>query len=401
MLTGYINDNQNLIGKINSGNGIKGFVDIPEKFTVTFKSDYTVLQQVQVMNGQTAKYNGTVSPKENNAFLGWVLNKPENDVIDPDIFGGNIYQRINDVREDITCWAVYNNHKIIHDSWEVISQRSLAGTAGDYYNIGDMKLIHVDGWVGIQRLSRDLYVYILDFDHDSALGENGITFCCFKDLVKFNPVGICTGDSYRWGISYNNGEKVTNMYHWCDANNVVNYGGWAGSDMRYDILGSTDVAPSGYGAAPTSSREGYDATATCATNPVANTLMSCLPSDLRAVMKPMTKYTDERNSSGDENRTIDYLPLASVFECIGDKGYRYSNPYVGDKQKNYRYFNSSLSYMLKAFTSNNDSLYNGTSIIEWLRNSDGSSNFCVHAGSATVGIYRSDYAVMIVPIFLV
>ena len=127
------------------------------------------------------------------------------------------------------------------------------------------------------------------------------------------------------------------MNHW----RGNNYGGWAGSDLRYDILGSTDVAPSGYGSAPTSSRAGYDATETCATSPVANTLMSCLPSDLRAVMKPITKYTD--NVGGDTysesavTETKDYLPLLSFFEVFGED-IANLNPYEKNNQMQYAYF---------------------------------------------------------------
>ena len=38
---------------------------------------------------------------------------------------------------------------------------------------------------------------------------------------------------------YTNGAKYFNMNHWGN----YNYGGWAGCDLRYDVLGSTDVPP--------------------------------------------------------------------------------------------------------------------------------------------------------------
>ena len=154
-------------------------------FTVTFKDGNTVLPQTQVKQGKTATYNGTVPAKDGNEFLGWVLSEPSNDIVDTDTFGGTIYQQITNVTEDITCWAVYSDKRIIHDSWDVISQRSQAGTAGNYYHVGDMKKIHVQGNIlELQNpitIDKDFYVYILGINHNSALEGNGITFGCFKD----------------------------------------------------------------------------------------------------------------------------------------------------------------------------------------------------------------------------
>lgn len=322
----------NLKGKIPAPIRITGRLDIPVRYTVTFKDGDTVLQQVQVERGRTATYNSTVPAKDGNAFLGWVLSEPSGSIVDSDDV--TAYQQINNVQEDITCWAVYSNKMIIHDSWAVISQLSQAGTAQNYYSIGYTKRIHLEGNMGVASYNRDIYVKILAFDHNSEIEGSGITFGCFA-RDSFGGNMCLTGSGY--GEESRNGKKVFNMNHW----RGNNYGGWAGSDLRYDILGSTDVAPSGYGSAPTSSRAGYDATETCATSPVANTLMSCLPSDLRAVMKPITKYTD--NVGGDTysesavTETKDYLPLLSFFEVFGED-IANLNPYEKNNQMQYAYF---------------------------------------------------------------
>lgn len=56
-----------------------------------------------------------------------------------------------------------------------------------------------------------------------------------------------------------------------------------------------------------------DATATTATNPVANTLMAALPSDLRAVMQPMTIYTDN-TGGGSGNASYVIIKAAKIAE---------------------------------------------------------------------------------------
>ena len=296
------------------------FQQVERTFTVQFFYDEnasTPLQTVEnVPYGGTATYTGSTPTKTDHTFIGW----------DPSP---------TNVTEDISCYAQFKiKTPYITDSWEVISQRSAAGTAQNYYSVGDCKPVALNGTMGTLALDTTLYVYILGFNHNSALEGNGISFGCFKTAAT-NGVDVCLIDS-KYSSSNTSGTKYFNMSH----RGYYNYGGWAGSDMRYDILGSTDVQPSGYGSTPTASKTGYDATSTCATSPVANTLMSCLPSDLRAVMKPMTKYTDNKgNSSNVEanvTSSIDYLPLLSEYEVQGARSY--ANQYEQNKQARYAYY---------------------------------------------------------------
>ena len=373
----------NLHGKIPSPIYISGRIGkVLPTFTVTFKDGDTVLQQVQVKQGGTAVYDGTVPPKDGNEFLGWGTYYRSNPIVDSD--DGVYPQQITNVQENIERYAVYSDKRIIHDSWEVISQRSQAGTAQNYYHVGDRKKILIQGTVGVRSLSVGVSATILGFDHNIEFENSGITFSlgeyiCFVDRSYSEK---------RYETRLTDGTKTFNMNHW----GAYTYGGWAGCDLRYDILGSTDVAPSGYGSIVDSSRVGYDATSTCATNPVANTLMSCLPSDLRAVMKPMIKYTDN-------TATTDYLPLMSEVEVFGSTSH--SN---GSKQEQYAYFNASNDKVKYQH------IFSSSLANWWLRPPSGSSDFCCVRSSRsptsdyTYALLEDEYASTsygISPVFLV
>lgn len=68
--------------------------------------------------------------------------------------------------------------------------------------------------------------------------------------------------------------------------------------------------------------------------------MAALPSDLRAVMQPVTKYTDNTgnssNSSGNVTTTTDYLFDLSEFEVFGTRSY--ANQYEQNYQLQYDYY---------------------------------------------------------------
>lgn len=250
-------------------------------------------------------------------------------------------------------------------SWEDISKIAAAGLADTYWDVGATKTITINGTVGTLSLSNlSVDVFIIGFDHNSSVeGTNKIHFQIGK--ISGNQVGLCCSsyNSYK-----TDGTKIFNMNHWGN----YNYGGWAGCDLRYDILGSTDVAPSGYGAAVTTSRVGYNASATCATNPVANTLMAALPSDLRAVMKGVTKYADAVGNSSNVQANVkaftDYLFLLAEFEVQGAR--TYANQYEQNFQKQYAYYSAGNA---KVFYKHNGTT---TAAYWWLR-------------SAYYGIYDS------------
>lgn len=242
--------------------------------------------------------------------------------------------------------------KALNDqTWAEIRQVSDAGKGSEYWNVGDRKAVALKGTVGTLSLNTTLYVYILGFDHNSSKEGKGIHFGTFKTALS-GGTDVCLTDSAYNTNAGNGGTKAFAMNHWGSTSSPynTNYGGWKGCDARYDILGSTKTAPSGYGSMPTTSRVGYDAPADTATNPVANTLMAALPADLRAVMKPITKYTDNKGNSSDVaanvTASVDYLPLLAEQEIFGGNR-TYSNQFEKNSQAQYAYYsagNSKVKY---------------------------------------------------------
>lgn len=285
-------------------------------------------------------------------------------------------------------------------TWAQISAVSAAGTASGYWSVGDCKKIRLNGTVGTLSLSNvDLYVFILGINHNSATEGSGISFGCFK-TAKTGGTDVCLCDASH-NTNKSDGSKIFNLNHWGGSSNPynTNYGGWKGCDARYDILGSTKQAPSGYGSTPQTNHVGYDAASDTATSPVSNTLMAALPSDLRNVMKPITKYTDNKgnssNTSANVTSSVDYLPLLSEYEVQGTRSY--ANEYEKNSQAQYAYYangNSKVKYQHGSTSS---------AAAWWCRSATSSSahTFCAvdAVGSANNGDSRRGYG--LAPAFLV
>ena len=202
-------------------------------------------------------------------------------------------------------------------TWQQIHELSAAGKLGDYYDVGDGKDITLNGTVGILNLSNlVITAFILGINHNPTLeGYNKTHFAIGKMSGK--QVALCDSRYNNYGSS--------TLFHMnsSDANN----GGWNQSDMRRTILGNTGTPDS----------------------PPANSLLAALPADLRAVMKSVTKYTDNvgnsSNSSGAVTATVDYMFLLAEFEAYGRR--TYANQYEQNSQQQYDYFkagNAKLFY---------------------------------------------------------
>lgn len=286
-------------------------------------------------------------------------------------------------------------------TWAEIRQISDAGKASEYWNVGDRKAILVKGTVGTLAINTTLYAYILGFDHNSSREGKGIHFGTFKTALT-GGTDVCLTDSKYNSNAGNTGTKAFAMNHWGSTSSPynTNYGGWKGCDARYDILGSTKTAPSGYGSMPTTSRAGYDAPTDTATSPVANTLMAALPADLRAVMKPITKYTDNKGNSSDVaanvTASVDYLPLLSECEIFGGNR-TYANQFEKDYQAQYAYYSAGNSKVKYRHDSN------GTAAFWWERSPCYyfASGFCYVRtdGGANYGTSRFSYG--LAPAFMV
>lgn len=241
------------------------------------------------------------------------------------------------------------------NSWAVIKAVSDAGQGANYWSVGDTKRITLNGKVGAYTFSNfNVDVFILGFNHNSSKeGSNRIHFQIGK--VSGKAVALCD--------SQYNGSGSSAMFHMNSSDS--NSGGWNGSYMRKTLLGNSNT--------PASTLE--------------NSLMAALPSDLLAVMKTVTKYTDNTgggsNSSGNVTATADYLFLLAEFEVFGT---RYlANQYEQNSQKQYDYYkagNSRVAYNHSAVS---------TAVWWWLRSAHYTSSgyFC---DVSTDGSYTNYYA---------
>jgi hypothetical protein len=222
-------------------------------------------------------------------------------------------------------------------TWAQISEAAIAGTAANYWDIGDCKEIMLNGRIGNDLIfsNKKLWVYILGFNHeDNGVADNNIIFCGFKNALT-NGVDVALCDA-SYGKTKEDGTKTFNLNHW----GSYNYGGWKASDLRYDILGATSTAPKGYGTVRKTTHVGYDATESTLTNPVANTFLAALPSELRSVIRLRTHYVDNtgNKSNVDANVTavVDAVSLLAEFEIFGTR--TYANQYEKNHQAQMTYY---------------------------------------------------------------
>lgn len=245
---------------------------------------------------------------------------------------------INTMNGKYEAHLAFVHAKLTDNDWETISEVSRKGLASSYWAIGDAKYDQYSKPVGTVIWNDSYGVFIADFDHNSELEGKGISFFAFKD-VDNTDVAIIDG---------NYGTRVTNndhAFHMTKNIEVANMG-WQYSPMRYNVLGSTNVES--IANAPT------DTT----TNPVEGSLMATFPEELRKVMKPITKYT---NNAPNGNKftltsavtaTIDYLPLLSPYEIsinttsVNSAEYGYQTQYAYFKNGNsaikYKHYDTAI-----------------------------------------------------------
>lgn len=217
-------------------------------------------------------------------------------------------------------------------SWEFISKIASDNAGQLFWQTGDVKLFNLTGSVG-DYLSLDneqLGAFILDFNKDTnnnTSSSKTITFQLFKKSLNEGSKTYCLVDR-----KYDNTATYTDSYPKFSMNftTTSNTGGWKDTDVRYSILGSTNVK----GSDP----DNYD----IVNNPVSNSLIAILPSDLREQLVPTIRYTDNigyksgEQSMSDISATIDYLPLLGQFEIY--TSVNNGNKYEQEKQTHYSYY---------------------------------------------------------------
>ena len=200
---------------------------------------------------------------------------------------------------------------ILNDAtWGQIKAVADASEGANYWAVGDTKQITMNGKVsdGLTLNNYQTWAYIIGFDHNKDIEGTGIAFGGFK-TAQTNGIDVALCDS-----GYNT-NKTSGQ--WFNMNNSdTNSGGWASCLMRSTTL------------------------------PLVK---SALPSDLQAVLKTTTIYSD--NTGGDTDTasyvtaTQDELYLLAEFEIFGT--HNHANSAEQNYQQQYAYYaagNSKIKY---------------------------------------------------------
>ncbi|HCE61494.1 MAG TPA: hypothetical protein DEQ85_00775, partial [Clostridiales bacterium] len=224
------------------------------------------------------------------------------------------------------------------------------------------KAVTLNGTVGTLTLSNyTIYAFILGFNHNAELeGQNRIHFQLGKTALSGGTdVALCD-------YAYNNMGGGFRM----NTSNTNN-GGWESSQMRTAICGTSLTSYSG-------------------------TILAVIPAALRAVLKSVTKYTNNIGNSYAETAvtaTTDYFFLLSEYEVFGAK--KYSNVDEKNKQAQYAYYsagNSKIKYNHGATS---------TAVIVWLRSSAYQAYFVSVKVDGTVDTQFAGYSEGFAPGFCV
>ena len=196
------------------------------------------------------------------------------------------------------------------NDWATIKSVADESKGANYWAVGDTKEITINGKLsdGLTLSNYQTWVYIIGFDHNSEKEGTGIAFQGFK-TAQTSGTDIALCDS-----GYNSSETSG---QWFNMNNgFTNAGGWNNCDMRNNTL------------------------------PVVK---AALPSDLQAVLKTTTLYTDNTGgrdaSASYVTATQDQLYLLAEFEIFGAR--TYANIAEQNYQQQYSYYvagNSKVKY---------------------------------------------------------
>lgn len=195
------------------------------------------------------------------------------------------------------------------NTWAYIDWASRSGIADALWSVGDRKAVSLNGMIGKDTtLNGIYYCYILGFNHNSAKEGNNLIHFEFGFSALSGGAHIAFVDSAYDTIQTN---TITNTFLRMNMTRT-NSGGWGSSCMRsYTLNGST------------------------------KSFYAAFPADLKAVVKTITKYTDNvGNGSGsvasNVTATTDKLFIVSCFELRGQTSSGNSNE--ASYQQQYQYY---------------------------------------------------------------
>lgn len=235
------------------------------------------------------------------------------------------------VYESYAVTLTFASPTLNSNDWSVIKSVSDAGQGANYWSIGDRKAVTLNGTVGnLAPQNFTTYAFIIGFNHNAALeGASRIHFQIGKTALSGGTdVALCDR-------KYNS--KVSETDYFSMNSSETNSGGWNSSQMRTKICGTSLSNYSG-------------------------TIIAAIPAALRAVLKSVTKYTNNTGNSSAASAvtaTTDYFFLLSEYEVFGSTTYANSNE--ASKQAQYSYYsagNSKVKYNHSATS---------TAVYWWLR----------------------------------
>ena len=163
------------------------------------------------------------------------------------------------------------------------------------------------------------------------------------------------------------GSQTSGAYFTMNTTNT-NSGGWEASRMRKTVLGNSNTPDV----------------------PLEGSLIAVLPEDLLAVMKPVTKWTQ---NSSILSATTDYTFLMAEFEIFGAR--TYANSAEQSKQAQYDYFKAGNPKVFHKHSATT------TAVDAWLRSPYASTSihFCFVDTSDTANYYVAGYSRGVAPGF--
>ena len=244
-------------------------------------------------------------------------------------------------------------------SWADIKRISDAGLASSYFSVGDRKAVALNGTVGSLSLSGTYYCYIIGIDHNSGKeGTNRIHF-------QFGYSAASGGVHLAFIDSGYNSQKTSGA--WFNMNNAnSNSGGWKSSLMK------TVICPA---------------------------FKSAMPSDLQAVLKATTKYSDNTGGGSDTasyvTATSEEVFLLAEFEVFGARSY--ANSAEKNYQAQYAWYSAGNSKVRYRHSATSSTAY------WWLRSvyADFSNLFCFVYTSGSAYVYDAYYSFGFAPAFCV
>lgn len=266
------------------------------------------------------KDGGTVQTKTSTGTVVFTVTETGAYTVDATKNGQTVSGSVN-VVSSTTSYALTLSFvsAVLNDNdWLKIKSVSDAGQGANYWSIGDCKEVTLNGTVGALTLSNfTTYVFIIGFNHNASVeGANRIHFQLGKTALSGGTdVALC--DS-----KYNS--QVNETGYFSMNSSITNSGGWNSSQMRINICGTSLSSYSG-------------------------TIIAVIPAALRAVLKSVTKYTDNTGggstAASNVTATTDYFFPLSEFEVFGSISRANSNE--ASKQAQYAYYsagNSKIKY---------------------------------------------------------